>query len=57
MPIKIKAHGVTKIYPSRSEPVYALRDFNLEVQEGEFVCYRRALRVAANRLSFEFSAA
>jgi len=37
MPIKIKAHGVTKIYPSRSEPIYALRDFNLEVQEGEFV--------------------
>src|SRR4030066_1371531 len=37
MPIKIKAHGVTKVYPSRSEPIYALRDFNLEVQEGEFV--------------------
>ena len=37
MSIKIKAHGVTKIYPSRSEPVYAIRDFNLEVQEGEFV--------------------
>ena len=37
MPIKIRAHGVTKIYPSRSEPVYAIRDFNLEVQEGEFV--------------------
>ena len=37
MPVKIKAHGVTKIYPSRSEPIYALRDFNLEVQEGEFV--------------------
>jgi len=38
MSIKIKAHGVTKIYSSRSEPVYALRDFNLEVEEGEFLC-------------------
>jgi NitT/TauT family transport system ATP-binding protein len=37
MPVKIKAHGVTKVYPSRREPVYAIRDFNLEVQEGEFV--------------------
>jgi len=38
MATKIKAHGVTKVYPSRNEPVYALRDFNLEVQEGEFLC-------------------
>jgi len=38
MSVKIKAHGVTKIYSSRSEPVYALRDFNLEVEEGEFLC-------------------
>ena len=38
MSIKIKAHGVTKIYSSRSESVYALRDFNLEVEEGEFLC-------------------
>ena len=38
MAIKIKASGVTKIYPSRPEPVYALRDFNLEVEEGEFLC-------------------
>ena len=37
MSVKIKAHGVTKLYPSRSEPIYALRDFNLDVQEGEFV--------------------
>jgi NitT/TauT family transport system ATP-binding protein len=37
MTLKIKAHDVTKIYPSRREPVYALRDFNLEVEEGEFV--------------------
>jgi len=38
MSVKIKAKAVTKIYPSRSGPVFALRDFNLEVQEGEFVC-------------------
>ena len=38
MPIKIKARAVTKIYPSRTEPIYALRDFNLEVEEGEFLC-------------------
>jgi len=37
MSTKIRARGVTKIYPSRSEPVYAIRDFTLEVQEGEFV--------------------
>jgi NitT/TauT family transport system ATP-binding protein len=36
--IKIKASGVTKIYPSRPEPTYALRDFNLDVEEGEFLC-------------------
>jgi NitT/TauT family transport system ATP-binding protein len=38
MSIKIKAHGVNKIYPSHDEPVYALRDFNLDVEEGEFLC-------------------
>jgi len=38
MPIKIKAIGVSKIFPSRNGPVYALRNFNLEVEEGEFVC-------------------
>jgi NitT/TauT family transport system ATP-binding protein len=38
MSVKIKAHGVTKIYPARKGPVFALRDFSLEVQEGEFLC-------------------
>jgi NitT/TauT family transport system ATP-binding protein len=38
MSIKIKASGVTKIFPSRAGPVIALRNFNLEVKEGEFVC-------------------
>jgi NitT/TauT family transport system ATP-binding protein len=38
MTAKILAHSVNKVYPSRSGPVYALRDFNLEAQEGEFVC-------------------
>ena len=38
MSIKIRAHGVTKIFPSRNGPVYAIRDFNLEVSEGEFLC-------------------
>jgi NitT/TauT family transport system ATP-binding protein len=38
MSVKIKARGVTKIYPSRTEPIYALRDFDLEVAEGEFLC-------------------
>jgi len=38
MSTKIRARCVTKVYPSRSEPVYALKDFNLEVEEGEFLC-------------------
>lgn len=38
MAIKIRAHGVTKIFLSRNGPVCAIRDFNLEVKEGEFVC-------------------
>ena len=38
MRIKIRAHGVTKIFPSRNGPVYAIRDFKLEVHEGEFLC-------------------
>lgn len=38
MPVKIIARAVTKIYPSRNGPVHALRNFNLDVQEGEFVC-------------------
>ncbi len=38
MAIKIRASGVTKIYPSHREPVYALRDFHLEAEEGEFLC-------------------
>ena len=38
MAVKIKARGVTKLYPSSNESVCALRDFNLEVKEGEFLC-------------------
>jgi NitT/TauT family transport system ATP-binding protein len=38
MSAKIKATNVTKVYPSRSGPVHAIRNFSLEVQEGEFVC-------------------
>jgi NitT/TauT family transport system ATP-binding protein len=38
MSVKIIAKSVTKIYPSPSGPVIALRNFNLEVREGEFVC-------------------
>lgn len=38
MPLKIKASAITKVYPSGNGPVYALRDFSLDVQEGEFVC-------------------
>jgi NitT/TauT family transport system ATP-binding protein len=38
MSIKIKALGVTKIFPTRNEPVLAIHNFSLEVKEGEFVC-------------------
>ena len=38
MPVKIRAANVTKVYAARTGPVYAVRNFNLEVQEGEFVC-------------------
>lgn len=38
MPVKIKAVNVTRVFPSRSKTVTALHNFNLEVQEGEFVC-------------------
>lgn len=38
MSVKIIARDATKIYPSPQGPVVALKDFNLEVQEGEFVC-------------------
>ena len=38
MSIKIKALGVTKIFPTRNGPVLAIQNFNLEVKEGEFVC-------------------
>ncbi len=38
MASKITAVGVTKIFPARGQTVTALRDFNLTVQEGEFVC-------------------
>ena len=38
MPEKITATNVSKFFPSRGGVVTALRDFNLGVQEGEFVC-------------------
>lgn len=38
MSIKIKALGVTKTFPTRNGSVLAIRNFNLEVKEGEFVC-------------------
>jgi NitT/TauT family transport system ATP-binding protein len=38
MPLKIMAHAVTQIFLSRNGPIHALSNFNLEVQEGEFVC-------------------
>lgn len=38
MSIKILARNVTNIFPSASGSVIALKDFNLEVSEGEFVC-------------------
>jgi len=36
--VKIKATDVSKVFPSRQGVVFALKNFNLEVQEGEFVC-------------------
>ncbi len=36
--VKIKAVNVSRYFPSRHGTVTALKDFNLEVQEGEFVC-------------------
>jgi NitT/TauT family transport system ATP-binding protein len=38
MTVKIEAKDLTKVYPSRSGPLCALRDFSLRVDEGEFVC-------------------
>jgi NitT/TauT family transport system ATP-binding protein len=38
MSVKILARNVTNIFPSASGPVTALKNFNLEVNEGEFVC-------------------
>jgi len=38
MSIKIKALGVTKIFPTGNGPVQAIQNFDLEVKEGEFVC-------------------
>lgn len=38
MAVKIKAENITKVYPSSHGPVCALRNFSLEVQDGEFVC-------------------
>ena len=35
---KITARNVSKVYPSPQGPVTAIRDFNLEAAEGEFVC-------------------
>jgi NitT/TauT family transport system ATP-binding protein len=38
MVTRIKALGVTKIFPTRNGSVLAIQNFNLEVKEGEFVC-------------------
>jgi len=38
MTVKIVAENVTKIYPSLHGAVVSLHDFNLQVNEGEFVC-------------------
>lgn len=38
MALKIVAEKVNKIFPSARGPVQALKDFNLEVEEGEFLC-------------------
>jgi NitT/TauT family transport system ATP-binding protein len=38
MTVKIEAKGLTKVYPTRGGPTFALRDFSLRVEEGEFVC-------------------
>jgi NitT/TauT family transport system ATP-binding protein len=38
MSVKILARNVTNIFPSASGPVIALKNFDLEVTEGEFVC-------------------
>ena len=35
---KIMAENVTKIFPSPRGPVVAIEDFNLTVEDGEFVC-------------------
>ena len=38
MAIKILAENIGKIFPSVEGPVVAIQDFNLQVEEGEFVC-------------------
>lgn len=38
MAAKIIARNVGKIYESKKDSVIAVKDFNLEVEEGEFVC-------------------
>ena len=38
MPVKIQATNVTRVFASRNGPVYAVKGFDLVVQEGEFVC-------------------
>lgn len=38
MAVKIQANNVSKFFPSRGRVVTAVKDFSLQVQEGEFVC-------------------
>jgi NitT/TauT family transport system ATP-binding protein len=38
MPKKIVAEKITKAYPSPRGTIVALKDFNLEVEDGEFMC-------------------
>lgn len=38
MALKILAKNVNKIFPSARGPVQAVKDFNLEVEDGEFLC-------------------
>ena len=35
---KIIARNVSKVFPSPNGPVQAVKDFNLEVEDGEFLC-------------------
>lgn len=38
MTAKIRAVGLTQTFPTRSGPLQALDNFNLQVEEGEFLC-------------------